>query len=686
MNNFADLPRQSPLLGAACDSTGTDFVLFSAHAQGVELCLFDAAGEREGERLPLERTGDVWHRRVERIGAGQRYGYRVYGPYEPWNGHRFNPNKLLIDPYAKALDRPFRLAESHFGYRLEDSGAEVIDQQDSAPDTPKCILVSGEPAATPALHTPWRDTVIYELHVRGMTMRRSDIAPSLRGTLGALAAPAIIAHLQELGVTAIELLPVHAIADEPRLVRMGLRNYWGYNPINYFALEPRYALGDTIGEFRSFLARLHEAGIEVILDVVFNHTGEGDARGPTISFRGIDNASYYMLSPGDFREYVNISGTGNTLNVAHPRVREMVLDALRHWARLGVDGFRFDLAATLGRDAGAFRSDSPLLTALASDPEISRLKLIAEPWDATPEGYRLGFFPPPFAEWNDRYRDGVRHFWRADAAGVGEVAQRIAGSSDLMGARGPLASVNFVTSHDGFTLQDLVSYAEKHNWANGEANIDGTAENYSWNCGAEGPSDDAAIRDMRFKQKRNLIATLFFSLGVPMLAAGDELGRSQAGNNNAYCQDNKISWIDWDIGPEDEVFLSFVQRVLRLRRSIPALRRDTFYRGMAEGARNLKDILWLRPDGSEMGVPDWENPGLRTFACAFGGTKEDPRYLLAFNAGATDVSFVLPENEVRTWKLLLDTSAPDGGTQSEIPAGAWRLSAHTLSLFEEITR
>jgi glycogen operon protein len=691
VNTFARSLMAAPNapMGASLDKDGANFVIFSAHADRVELCLFDQDGSNETANIDLERSDDLWHGHIDGLGAGQLYGYRVHGPYDPANGHRFNHNKLLIDPYAKALDRSFTLAPTHFGYRRDDPAADLsFDVSDSAPDTPKAILVADEPEGGQKLRTPWRDSVIYELHVRGMTMLRGDIPPGFRGTLAGLASPAIIAHLRNLGITAIELLPIHPVADEPRLVRLGLRNYWGYNPVNFFALEPRYAAGDPIVEFRNFVASFHDAGIEVILDVVFNHTGEGDELGPTFSFRGIDNASYYNLRREDRRGYANYAGTGNTLNVAHPYVRMMVLDSLRYWAGTGVDGFRFDLAPVLGRENGAFGSNAAFLTALVTDPDLSRLKLIAEPWDATPEGYQLGAFPAPFAEWNDRFRDCARRFWRGDRGDVGELARRLTGSADFMAARGPLASINIVTTHDGFTLQDLVSYSEKHNWANREGNADGSNENFSWNCGVEGKSGDLKIRTLRLHQKRNLLATLLLSLGVPMLTAGDELGRSQNGNNNAYCQDNETSWIDWNLGREDEIFLSFVRRVVLLRSSHPDLRRGTFYRGVEEGPRRLKDIAWLRPDGREMEVWDWENPQVRSFGCAFGGTDASSagiRYILALNAGTEAIPFALPQREGGAWKRLLDSSEPGGGDEISVAAGAvWLLPAHSLALFAEL--
>ena len=670
-------------MGARCDDTGVNFTLFSAHAEKVELCLFDDHGAQETGRFLLERTGAIWHCRVEGAGAGQRYGYRVHGPYDPLNGHRFNPQKLLIDPHARALDRSFVLSDKHFAYVRADAGLDLsFDERDSAGETPKGIVVAEESARTPPLRISWRDTLIYELHVRGISMQREDVPGPLRGTLKGLASSALISHLRDLGVTTIELLPIHPIADEPHLVRRGLRNYWGYNPINFFALELRYTTGAGTAEFRAALAALHDAGIEVILDVVFNHTGEGDELGPTFSFRGIDNASYYVLLSENPRLYANYTGCGNTLNVAHPHVCTMLLEALRHWARMGVDGFRFDLGATLGRENGVFRSGAAFLSEVTADPVLSRLKLIAEPWDAAPDGYRLGGFPRPFAEWNDRYRDTVRRFWRGDKGTMAEFVRRFAGSSDVMTERGPLANVNFVTCHDGFTLEDLVSYEQKRNWVNGEGNADGTNQNYSWNCGAEGPVNDPPIRDLRARQKRNLIATLLFSLGVPMLNAGDELGHSQQGNNNAYCQDNEIGWLNWQLDAEREGFLSFVREVVRLRSEHEVFRRSEFYDGKPRGSRGLKDVSWLRPDGDEINGGDWDNPDLRAFACAFGPSR---RYMLLFNPTGETVSFRLPEPKGGPWQRLLDTSAPDAATDLIIAGGSHPVIQHALVLLAERT-
>jgi isoamylase len=665
--------------GAICDRDGVGFVLFSANAEKVELCLF-GSDDREISRVPMLRDGDLWQCRVSGIGAGQRYGYRVHGPYDVGNGHRFNPNKLLIDPYARVLDRSFNLSPAHFGYtNVAPGDRSTMDERDSAPFTPKCIVVEEFPNTERPLRRPLKDTAVYELHVRGMTILHPDVAPAARGTISGLSSETVIRHLRELGITAIELLPVHAFADEPRLVRAGLRNYWGYNSINFFALEPRYAAGDPRLEFCEFVRRFHDAGIEIILDVVFNHSGEGDEWGPTICFRGIDNASYYRLMPDDRTKYINEAGTGNTLNIAHPMVRLMVLDSLRYWARFGVDGFRFDLATVLANDDGQFDAHARFFAELGADPDLAKLKLIAEPWDATPGGYRLGDFPSAFGEWNDRFRNTVRRFWRGDRATIGEMATRITGSSDVFPARGPLSSINFITAHDGFTLQDLVSYSAKQNWANGEQNADGTDENFSWNCGAEGETRDAAIRNLRLQQKRNLIATLVLSLGIPMITAGDELGRTQRGNNNAYCQDNEISWVDWNLDSDDRVFLGFVRRVVALRAQHPAVRRESFYRG-APGALPWKDIVWLTRAGQELTSDAWQDPDLRFLACAFSAETGAARYYLALNAASEPVSVLLPKSEGAPWRSLLDTSVPDGGTPSESATGESIVRARSLVL------
>ena len=683
-------PGMPEPLGATSGESGVNFALFSAHAEKVELCLFDDEGERELARIPLpERTGDIWHGSVRGLYPGQRYGYRVHGPYDPGNGHRFNRHKLLIDPYARMLDRSLSVKETQFGYRVGNPTDDLaFDDRDDAADMPKCVVVEiAIDGVNPGPNIPWRGTVIYELHVRGITKLHHDIPAPLRGTLAGLASPKVIGHLCDLGITAVELMPVHPIVDERHLAAIGLRNYWGYSPIAFFALEPRYVAAEGISEFRALVRALHDAGLEVIMDVVFNHSGEGDELGPTLSFRGIDNASYYCLDPSNPRRYVNHSGCGNTLNVEHPQVRTLVLDALRYWAGLGVDGFRFDLAATLGRENGEFHSDSAMLAAIATDPLLSRLKLIAEPWDVGPGGYRLGRFPPPFAEWNDQFRDTVRRFWRGDAGQIAGLATRLTGSSDVMGSRGPLASINYVAAHDGFTLQDLVSYEKKHNVTNGEGDADGTNDNFSWNSGVEGPSDHPAVRQLRFRHKRNLVATLMLSLGVPMIAAGDELGRSQNGNNNAYCQDNETSWIDWEnLDADDKAFLDFVRRTIALRRDHAAFRRDIFFKGKGQHPGAIKEIVWLRPDGGDIRAADWKDPTRRAFGCAFQGDDEMARrYVLLLNAGTESVAFTLSKPQGGPWECLLDTATQDGSTDARFDAGSvWTLAPHCLVLLAEL--
>lgn len=685
--------RPEPL-GATPDDDGVNFALFSANAGRVEVCLFDFDGRREVARVPLPmRTDDVWHVHLRGIGAGQRYGYRVHGPYDPARGHRFNPHKLLIDPYTCLLDRHLTLCETQFAFDPNAATGDLsFDSRDDAADMPKCVVTAANgPTLRKSVSRPgisWRDTVIYELHIRGMTERCNAVPPRLRGTLAGLASPSIIAHLRDMGITAVELMPIHPVADERHLGRLKLRNYWGYNPIAFFALEPRYVFADGATEFRALISVLHQAGIELIMDVVFNHSGEGDEFGPTLSFRGIDNASYYRLDQEDQRRYVNDSGCGNSLNIEHPRVRALVLDSLRYWAEMGVDGFRFDLAVAVARESGEFRPEAAIFSTLANDPNFSSLKLIAEPWDARPGGYRLGQFPPPWAQWNDQFRDTVRRYWRGDPGQVADLATRLTGSSELMREGGPLASINYVSAHDGFTLQDVISYKEKHNSANGEANLDGPNENFSWNSGVEGPSDDPSVRALRFRQKRNLIATLLLSLGVPMILSGDELGRSQGGNNNAYCQDNETSWLDWkSLGTDDAAFYSFVRRTIALRREHPVFRRDLFLTGKAVRSSEFPDIVWLRPDGADMRPADWGNADLRAFGCILCGADSrarDRRYVLMFNAGPEPLEFVLPAARGGPWLSLLDTTLPTGIGDAEIAAGtAWPLDARCLVLLAE---
>jgi glycogen operon protein len=590
--------------GATWTGDGVSFGLFSANATAVELCLFNDGAPHERARIPLERIGDIWAGHVPGIGPGQLYGYRVHGPYEPRAGHRFNPNKLLLDPHARLLIGEIRWEDAVYGF---DRGSDLADLSfsdlDSAPSMPRSVVVDpsfdwGDDAPP---RRPWSDTLIYEAHVKGLTKLHPELPPDLRGTYEALGHPVIIEHLLRLGVTALELLPIHAFSNDHFLVRRGLVNYWGYSSLGFFAPEARYLGPAGLNGLKSAIAALHRAGIEVILDVVYNHTAELEETGPTLSFRGIDNAVYYKAYPGDPRRTFNCTGCGNSLDASHPAVAQHVLDSLRFWVEeYHVDGFRFDLAPTLARNPYAFDSDAPFLKGLAADPVLSTVKLIAEPWDIGDDGYRLGGFPPPWGEWNDRFRDPVRRFWRGDQGQVLGLVRGVAGSREILegSGRGPTASVNYVASHDGYTLEDLVSYEQRHNWPNGEENRDGHEPNHSWNCGAEGPTDDPDILHLRARQKRNLLASLMLSQGVPMLLMGDELSRSQRGNNNAYCQDNEVTWLDWvDARKADPDLPAFVARLAEIRRSHAALRRDDFLDGIPDPATGLKDVHWLAPDG-----------------------------------------------------------------------------------------
>ncbi|MBV8643830.1 MAG: glycogen debranching protein GlgX, partial [Candidatus Eremiobacteraeota bacterium] len=673
---IAARPRVEPglpyPLGARWDGKGVNFALFSANAEKVELCVFDARGRRELARIALpEYTDEVWHGYLPEARPGMLYGYRVYGPYDPARGHRFNHHKLLLDPYAKALAGKLRWTNAHHGYILNSPRADLsFDKSDNATAMPKCVVL--EEAFTwgddDRPMVPWPDTVLYELHVRGFTMQHPDVQPALRGTFGGLAAPGVIAYLRDLGVTTLELLPVHAFVDDRRLVEQKLRNYWGYNSIGFFAPDPRYLQSDP-SEFKTMVKHLHEAGIEVVLDVVYNHTAEGNHLGPTFSFKGIDNASYYRLNSSDPRWYDDVTGTGNTLDLRHPRVLQMVMDSLRYWVdEMHVDGFRFDLAPALAREDHGYTRNAAFFKAIQQDPILSRVKLIAEPWDVGPGGYQLGNFPPGWSEWNDKYRDTVRRFWRGDQGVLPELASRLAGSSDLFAHNGrrPRSSINFATAHDGFTLTDLVSYNDKHNEANHEENRDGNSDNASWNCGVEGATDDPAVLLLRERQKRNFVATLLLSLGVPMILAGDERGRTQRGNNNAYCQDNEISWVDWSgADARDLALAEFVKTMLRMRREHPAYRRDAFFRGQAVDASGRKDITWMKPDAFEMGDGDW-TPEHRTIGLYLGAR---PMLFVAMNAAPDAMGFTLPDVERVVWSLVLDT-AIEAGEPRDVPRDA----------------
>ena len=644
------------MLGATCRDGGVNFALYSAYAEAVELCVFDASGEREtGRALLPGRDGDIWHGFLPGATAGCCYGYRVHGPYAPSRGHRFNPHKLLLDPYARELRGEFHWHDSHFGYQPGNDAR--ADTRDNAPWMVKGVVVEDLPEAAHGPGTPWPDTVLYEMHLRGFTMRHPAVPEAERGTVLALAADELVAYLRALGVTAVELLPVHAFIDEHFLHQRGLGNYWGYNTLSFFAPHPPYLGGRGGGAFRAMVDRLHDAGLEVILDVVYNHSCEGNANGPTLSLRGIDNASYYRLFIEDPARYINDTGCGNTLATHHPAVRRLVLDSLRYWAgNMGVDGFRFDLGTVLARTSHGFDPNAALLTQINADPLLSRCKLIAEPWDLGPGGYRLGGFPAPWAEWNDRSRDSLRRFWRGDPGELPELARRLHGSGDIFegGGRAPWASINFVTSHDGFTLLDLVSYSRRHNEANGEGNRDGHGENFSANHGVEGPTEDPALQALRARQQRNLLATLLFCQGVPMLQAGDELGRTQGGNNNAYCQDNPGSWIDWSSA--DEELQRFVTDLLALRAREPLLRAD-LYRHANPGWSG-QTLQWLAPEGGHLDAAAWQDRGRACVGCLITQNTRNNQaahaLLLLLNAGDSGVDFVLPVRGAG-WHRLVDT-------------------------------
>jgi glycogen operon protein len=654
------LPGSPTPLGAHWDGTGTNFALWSAGAHAVELCLFDADGTEH--RHPLtESTHQVWHGRLAGIGPGQRYGYRVHGPYEPSAGHRYNPAKLLLDPYARAVDGVLALHPSLFGHPGDAVDSPVPDEQDSAPHVPRGVVVhdtfpwDGDRAP----RTSWSDTVVYEVHVKGATARHPDVPAHLRGTYAGLAHPAFVEHLTSLGVTAVELLPVHHFVSEPHLLRRGLTNYWGYNTLGFFAPHAGYSssgsAGGQVTEFKTMVKALHAAGIEVILDVVYNHTAEGDHTGPTLAFKGIDNAGYYRLDGSDPARYTDFTGCGNTLDVRRSPVLALLMDSLRYWVtEMHVDGFRFDLAPALARSTQDVDRFSAFFDVVHQDPVVSQVKLIAEPWDVGPGGYQVGNFPPPWTEWNAAYRDTVRDVWAGAPVGVRDLAYRLTGSSDLYRSDGrrPFASINFVTAHDGFTMRDLVSYDGKHNEANGEDNRDGESHNRSWNCGVEGETDDPGVLALRARQVRNLLTTLLISTGVPMLTAGDELGRTQRGNNNAYCQDGELSWLDWTRVDED--LRAFVAHVLRLRRSAPVLRQEAFFEGHElPGTGGTRDLAWFAPDGGQLSTTDWFDTGLQTLGMyldgrgirrrdALGRPVVDDSYLVWLHAGPDPLTVQLP--------------------------------------------
>jgi glycogen operon protein len=704
-------PGSAYPLGAAFDGGGTNFSIFSELAEKIELCLFDDTGDETRAQLP-ERHGMIWHGYLPRVGPGQRYGFRVHGPYDPAAGLRCNPNKLLLDPYAKAIDGQIDWNEALFSYQF-DAPNERNDA-DSAPYAAKSVVINPyfDWANDRPLNVPYNETVIYEAHVKGMSMRHPNIPEDVRGTYAGLAHPAMIRHFRKLGVTAVELLPVHQFVNDSTLIEKGLSNYWGYNTIGFFAPHSGYASfgtrGEQVLEFKAMVRALHRSGIEVILDVVYNHTAEGNHMGPTLSFRGIDNPAYYRLVDGDAQHYYDTTGTGNSLNVRHHESLRLMMDSLRYWVtEMHVDGFRFDLASTLARQFHEVDRLSAFFELINQDPVVSRVKLIAEPWDVGDGGYQVGNFPPLWTEWNGRYRDTVRDFWRSEPSTLAEFASRFTGSSDLYESdnRRPIASINFITAHDGFTLNDLVSYNEKHNEANGEDNRDGESHNRSWNCGAEGPTDNPEVIELRERQKRNFLATLLLSQGVPMIAHGDERGRTQQGNNNVYCQDNELSWVDWE-GPADQAqanaeLTEFTARLIALRRKHPIFRRQRFFQGRPIRGSNIDDIAWLRPDGQQMDDEDWNTGYARSVAIFLNGRGIpdrdqlgerviDDSFLLLINGHYEEITFVLPDKEYGPgWVTVLDTAAPrTTGFRGEAlaPGDEVALPARALQLLRAASR
>ena len=693
-------PGRAYPLGATWDGEGVNFSIFSEHAVEVRLCLFDPDGKRQLAEIAMRwQTDLVWHCYLPEARPGQVYAYRVFGPYKPLEGHRFNPHKLLVDPYAKSFVGDILWSDAHFGYRIGSKREDLsFDRRDNASGMIKCRVI--DPSFTwgedRPPRTPWHDTVIYEAHVKGFTKLHPDVPAALRGTYAGLASEPMLDYLRRLGVTAVELMPIHEFVDERQLITKGLRNYWGYNTLGFFAPDLRYSASGRVDEFKTMVKRLHSAGIEVILDVVYNHTAEGNQLGPTLSFRGIDNTAYYRLWT-EPRYYMDYTGCGNTLNMRHPRVLQLIMDSLRYWVlEMHVDGFRFDLAAALARELHEVDRLGAFFDIIHQDPVLSQVKLIAEPWDLGEGGYQVGNFPIGWTEWNGKYRDSVRSYWKGDEGVIGELAYRLTGSSDLYqgGGRKPYASINLITAHDGFTLADLVSYDQKHNEANGEDNRDGADHNMSWNHGAEGLTEDPAINRLRAKQKRNFMATLFLSQGVPMLLAGDEIGHTQQGNNNAYCQDSELSWLRWNLNAEEREFLEFVQRMLRLRREHPAFRRRYFFRGQEIKGTGMKDLVWLRPDGQEMTDTEWHQPIARTLGLFLAGvlTEQDERgrqlrddnFLLLLNAHHEQTPFVLPLfNGGAAWEVAVDTdhTARNG---RHAAGEAYPLAARSLVLLRQV--
>jgi isoamylase len=688
-------------LGATWDGQGVNFALYSEHAAAVVLCLFEDGGKETRIRL-RERTAFVWHAYVPGVKPGATYGYRVSGPYEPAQGLRFNEHVVLLDPYAKAIDRHEDWDKGAFAYDMGAPGGDLKRNESEALGAPRGVVIDPsfdwENDRHP--HVPLHNMVIYEAHVRGLTMRHPEVPETIRGTYTGLASDPMLRHFKELGVSAIELLPVHAFVDDKPLLDRGLRNYWGYNSIAFFAPESRFRTLDIPGsgvcEFKEMVKRLHREGIEVILDVVYNHTAEGNHMGPSLSFKGIDNRTYYRLTKEDPRFYFDYTGTGNSLNVRHPQTLQLIMDSLRYWVlEMHVDGFRFDLASALARSLHEVDQLSSFFTIIHQDPVLSQVKLIAEPWDVGEGGYQVGNFPVRWAEWNGKYRDVMRAFWKGDGGLAAELAYRLSGSSDLYenDGRRPYSSINFIVAHDGFTLRDLVSFNEKHNEANGEEGRDGANDNASWNCGAEGPTDDPDVLRLRARQQRNLLATLLLSQGTPMICGGDEIGRTQNGNNNAYCQDNETSWFDWALDDERKALLEFTQRLVRIRAEHPALRRAKFFKGRRIHGADIRDIMWIRNDGKQMSEEDWKTPYTRALGMEIAGNGldevndlgepvTDDDLLLLINAGHEPIDFAMPnmERSADDWELLLDTS-DDHAAETVKVDGKTRLEGRSLRLF-----
>ncbi|HEY2014991.1 MAG TPA: glycogen debranching protein GlgX [Bryobacteraceae bacterium] len=711
------LPGKPFPQGATWDGTGVNFSLYSEKAAGVELCLFDNVDSTSCETIALrESTGFVWHCYIPGVKLGQLYGYRVRGPYEPERGERFNPAKLLIDPYARALAGPLNWDAPVFGYRIGDPAEDLsCDPEDDAWGVPKCVVTTS--------HFDWEndrppltllhDSILYETHVKGFTAAHPEIPEELRGTYAGMAHPVSVEYLKKLGITAVELMPVHEFVDDKHLLDKGLRNYWGYNSINFFAPDAHYSAsgdqGDQIGEFKAMVKTLHRAGIEVILDVVYNHTAEGNQMGPTLSFRGVDNPTYYRLVNDNPRYYMDFTGTGNTLNVRHPQVLKLIMDSLRYWVEdMHVDGFRFDLASALARELHEVDRLSAFFDIINQDPVISQVKLIAEPWDVGEGGYQVGKFPPLWAEWNGRYRDVVRRYWKGDDGQLAELGYRLTGSSDLYqrDGRHPTASINFITAHDGFTLNDLVSYDQKHNEGNGEDNRDGTNDNHSYNYGAEGATEDPGIIETRERQKRNFLLTLLCSQGVPMISGGDEIGRTQQGNNNAYAQDSPVSWYDWNLTDRQRSLMEFTRRLVETRRQHPNLHRRKFFQDRpinpGAGEREVDgkiepDITWLRPDGGEMSAEEWRQGWVRCIGLQLNGRTlddvngvgepiRDETFMILLNPHHEPIKFFMPRRQGTAWEVILDSANPERTDKPAIGAGdAYELIARSTALLRELT-